>query len=191
MKGGVAAVFRFTAGAVVVALLAIGIPLATNFEVAPAYFAIGGAGLLLSALFGAFPDGRPGDSPPTRLPFRELIRDRVPALILLATGVAGIVLAAAVMLMAAAMAVVGTLVAILTGASPAWSVDGHLLFNGFFLSNLIGVFIGFAIGRSIWWDALKGYLAGDLERAAASYQIADAYLRFVKVYDEAERGALV
>ena len=25
-------------------------------------------------------------------------------------------------------------------------------------------FIGFAIGRSIWWDALKGFLAGDLER---------------------------
>ena len=25
-------------------------------------------------------------------------------------------------------------------------------------------FIGFAIGRSIWWDALKGFLDGDLER---------------------------
>ena len=23
-------------------------------------------------------------------------------------------------------------------------------------------FVGFAIGRSIWWDALKGYLADDL-----------------------------
>ena len=52
-------------------------------------------------------------------------------------------------------------------------------------------FIGFAIGRSIWWDALKGFLAGDLERSAASDQIADAYLRFVTVYDDAERGALV
>ena len=49
-------------------------------------------------------------------------------------------------------------------------------------------FIGFAIGRSIWWDALKGFLAGDLERGAASDQIADNYLRFVKVYDDAERG---
>ena len=66
--------------------------------------------------------------------------------VVVAKFLAGIVLAAAVMLMAAAMAVVGTLVAILTGASPAWSVDGNLLFNGFFLSNLIGVFIGFAIG---------------------------------------------
>ena len=25
-------------------------------------------------------------------------------------------------------------------------------------------FIGFAIGRSIWWDALKGFLDGSLER---------------------------
>ena len=52
-------------------------------------------------------------------------------------------------------------------------------------------FIGFAIGRSIWWDALKGFLDGDLERDAASDQIADNYLRFVKVYDDAERAALV
>src|SRR3954449_978938 len=47
-------------------------------------------------------------------------------------------------------------------------------------------FVGFAIGRSIWWDPLKGYLEGDLEREAATEQIADNYLRFVKVYDDAE-----
>jgi myo-inositol catabolism protein IolC len=52
-------------------------------------------------------------------------------------------------------------------------------------------FVGFAIGRSIWWDALKGYLGGDLEREAAAEQIADNYLRFIKVYDEAEAGARV
>jgi 5-dehydro-2-deoxygluconokinase len=52
-------------------------------------------------------------------------------------------------------------------------------------------FIGFAIGRSIWWDALKGFLAGDLERSAAAERIADKYLRFVKVYDDAESGARV
>src|SRR6476469_383227 len=52
-------------------------------------------------------------------------------------------------------------------------------------------FIGFAIGRSICWDPLEGFLAGDLERGAASDQIADSYLRFVKVYDDAERAALV
>jgi myo-inositol catabolism protein IolC len=52
-------------------------------------------------------------------------------------------------------------------------------------------FIGFAIGRSIWWDALKGFLAGDLERQAAAEQIAENYLRFVKVYEDAEAGARV
>jgi myo-inositol catabolism protein IolC len=45
-------------------------------------------------------------------------------------------------------------------------------------------FIGFAIGRSIWWDALKGFLAGDLDREAAANQIADNYLHFVRVYDQ-------
>jgi myo-inositol catabolism protein IolC len=51
--------------------------------------------------------------------------------------------------------------------------------------------VGFAIGRSIWWDALKGFLGGDLEREAAAEQIADNYLRFIKVYDDAEAGARV
>jgi myo-inositol catabolism protein IolC len=51
--------------------------------------------------------------------------------------------------------------------------------------------VGFAIGRSIWWDALKGFLAGDLEREAAAEQIADNYQRFIKVYDDAEAGARV
>src|SRR3954454_6309706 len=52
-------------------------------------------------------------------------------------------------------------------------------------------FIGFAIGRSIWWDALKGFLSGDLERRAAAEQVADNYLRFIKVYDDAESAARV
>jgi 5-dehydro-2-deoxygluconokinase len=52
-------------------------------------------------------------------------------------------------------------------------------------------FIGFAIGRSIWWDALKAFLEEGLDRSAASEQIADNYLRFVRVYDEAEAGARV
>jgi myo-inositol catabolism protein IolC len=47
-------------------------------------------------------------------------------------------------------------------------------------------FVGFAIGRSIWGDPLKGFLAGDLERDAAAAQIADNYLRFVNVYSKAE-----
>jgi myo-inositol catabolism protein IolC len=52
-------------------------------------------------------------------------------------------------------------------------------------------FVGFAIGRSIWWDALKGFLDGNLERDAAAEKVADNYLRFVKVYDDAESGARV
>ena len=46
-------------------------------------------------------------------------------------------------------------------------------------------FIGFAIGRSIWWDALKGFLDGGLERDAAAQQIADNYVRFIGVYEDA------
>jgi 5-dehydro-2-deoxygluconokinase len=52
-------------------------------------------------------------------------------------------------------------------------------------------FVGFAIGRSIWWDALKGFLSGDLDREAAAEKVADNYLRFVQVYDDAESGARV
>src|ERR671933_100694 len=52
-------------------------------------------------------------------------------------------------------------------------------------------FVGFAIGRSIWWDALKGFLGGSLERRAAAEQVADNYLRFIKVYDDAEASARV
>ncbi|HEY3019039.1 MAG TPA: DUF2090 domain-containing protein [Solirubrobacteraceae bacterium] len=52
-------------------------------------------------------------------------------------------------------------------------------------------FVGFAIGRSIWWDALKGFLGGDLEREAAAEQIADNYLRFIKVYEQAEQSSRV
>jgi myo-inositol catabolism protein IolC len=44
-------------------------------------------------------------------------------------------------------------------------------------------FIGFAIGRSIWWDALKGFLDSSLTREQAATQIADNYLHFVRVYE--------
>ncbi|MBV8431043.1 MAG: DUF2090 domain-containing protein [Solirubrobacterales bacterium] len=43
-------------------------------------------------------------------------------------------------------------------------------------------FIGFAIGRSIWWDALKSFLEDGLERDAAAAQIAENYLHFIEVY---------
>jgi 5-dehydro-2-deoxygluconokinase len=50
-------------------------------------------------------------------------------------------------------------------------------------ASTVDGFIGFAIGRSIWWDALKGFLSEDLERADAATQIADNYLHFVQVYE--------
>jgi len=52
-------------------------------------------------------------------------------------------------------------------------------------------YIGFAIGRSIWWDPLKAYVDGKIERAAGARTIAENYLRFVKVYERAEGKAPV
>jgi 5-dehydro-2-deoxygluconokinase len=50
-------------------------------------------------------------------------------------------------------------------------------------------YAGFAIGRTIWWDALKGFLDGSIEREDAAQQVADNYLRFVRVYEEAAKQA--
>ena len=36
-------------------------------------------------------------------------------------------------------------------------------------------FVGFAIGRSIWWDPLKAYVDGKIERAAGARRIAEKY----------------
>jgi myo-inositol catabolism protein IolC len=47
-------------------------------------------------------------------------------------------------------------------------------------------FIGFAIGRSIWWDPLKSYLAKEQDRDAAAARIAANYLQFVRVYEHQE-----
>jgi myo-inositol catabolism protein IolC len=50
-------------------------------------------------------------------------------------------------------------------------------------------FIGFAIGRSIWWDPLKAYVDGKIERSAGARKIAENYLRFVSVYERAKTPA--
>ncbi len=52
-------------------------------------------------------------------------------------------------------------------------------------------FVGFAIGRSIWWDPLKAYVDGKIERSAGARKVAENYLRFVKVYEGAETEAPV
>jgi myo-inositol catabolism protein IolC len=44
-------------------------------------------------------------------------------------------------------------------------------------------YIGFAIGRSIWWDPLKGFVDGNLGREEAVKQIAANYRRFIDVYN--------
>ena len=52
-------------------------------------------------------------------------------------------------------------------------------------------FVGFAIGRSIWWNPLKEYVDGKIERSTGASRIAENYLRFVKVYERAEGKAPV
>jgi myo-inositol catabolism protein IolC len=47
-------------------------------------------------------------------------------------------------------------------------------------------FVGFAIGRSIWWNPLKEYVDGKIDRSAGAREIAENYLRFVKVYERAQ-----
>ncbi len=47
-------------------------------------------------------------------------------------------------------------------------------------------FVGFAIGRSIWWDPLKAYVDGKIDRATGARKIAENYLRFVAVYERAK-----
>lgn len=43
-------------------------------------------------------------------------------------------------------------------------------------------YIGFAIGRSIWWDPLKAFVDGNLGREESAKQIAANYRRFIDVY---------
>jgi ABC-2 type transport system permease protein len=69
--------------------------------------------------------------------------------VVVAKFLAGIALAGIVMVLSAALAAVGTVLGSATGGSPEWGVDGHLAFNGFVLSNLIGVLVGFAIGTLV------------------------------------------
>jgi len=43
-------------------------------------------------------------------------------------------------------------------------------------------YAGFAVGRTLWWDELVAYVAGDVESAEASARIAANYLRLVRAY---------
>ena len=69
--------------------------------------------------------------------------------VVIAKFIAGVALGAAMIVAASVMAVIGTFLGTLDGSTVDWSLDGNLLFNGFVLSNLVGIFIGFAIGMLI------------------------------------------
>jgi myo-inositol catabolism protein IolC len=45
-------------------------------------------------------------------------------------------------------------------------------------------FAGFAVGRTEWQEALKGYVAGTRSREQTSREIADRYLRLIRAYVE-------
>jgi myo-inositol catabolism protein IolC len=52
-------------------------------------------------------------------------------------------------------------------------------------------FGGFAVGRTIWWDAIAAHLAGHADRPTTVETIAARYLHFVDVYLEARRATYV
>jgi myo-inositol catabolism protein IolC len=48
-------------------------------------------------------------------------------------------------------------------------------------------FIGFAIGRSVWWGPLQRYLEGGISRSQAADEIASNFLGFVSTYESSRR----
>jgi myo-inositol catabolism protein IolC len=46
-------------------------------------------------------------------------------------------------------------------------------------------YVGFAVGRTLWWDELTRYVAGDLSRNEAAAAIACNYVDLVKAYEDA------
>ena len=46
-------------------------------------------------------------------------------------------------------------------------------------------YIGFAIGRTIWWDPLKAFVDGESSREDAAAKIAANYRRMIDVYQQA------
>jgi ABC-2 type transport system permease protein len=62
---------------------------------------------------------------------------------------AGVGLALGVMALALVLAVLGNLLASATGGDGSWHVDGGLLFYALFLSNMIGILVGFALATLI------------------------------------------
>ena len=53
----------------------------------------------------------------------------------------------------------------------------------------VPAFVGFAVGRTIWWDALSDFLTGGLERGDAAERIASNYSRMIDAFTS-ERGGV-
>jgi len=43
-------------------------------------------------------------------------------------------------------------------------------------------YAGFAVGRTLWWDELVAYVAGEIDRDEASTRIALNYRRMIDAY---------
>jgi len=44
-------------------------------------------------------------------------------------------------------------------------------------------FVGFAVGRTLWWNELVAYVADEIDRATAARRIADNYRRMIDAYE--------
>ena len=57
------------------------------------------------------------------------------------------------------------------------------------LAQAAGVdgFVGFAVGRTLWWNELVAYVAGETPRREAAARIAANYVRMVRAYEAGSR----
>jgi myo-inositol catabolism protein IolC len=49
-------------------------------------------------------------------------------------------------------------------------------------------YVGFAVGRTLWWDELSDYVAGRVDREGAAQRIAGNYRRLIDAYVRAEQN---
>jgi myo-inositol catabolism protein IolC len=67
--------------------------------------------------------------------------------------------------------------------------DDHAVDHWLRMGSGVPGYIGFAIGRSIWWNPLKAHVDGLSSREEASKQVAANYRRFIDVYEKSsEKG---
>jgi 5-dehydro-2-deoxygluconokinase len=49
-------------------------------------------------------------------------------------------------------------------------------------------YVGFAVGRTIWWEALRAFLSGEVDRGAATRRISERYRTMIDVYAQGVDG---